>query len=166
MPDNLRPELGQPLGPVLIGDAIGSSIEAHRKDVIITVGDITTKTMLTAGITPQLSIIDFQVERKPFAELDIRFSDLNIFRIIIVSGPGFIAQEAIEVIKKWCGHPEEKIVLAISGEEDLLALSAIAYGPIGAVVYYGQPSKGIVEVSITEEKRNQAIALLDKFSVK
>jgi len=73
---------------------------------------------------------------------------------------------AIEVMKKWASHPEEKLVLAISGEEDLLALPAIAYAPVGAVVYYGQPGKGVVEVVITAEKRNQAIALLTKFSVK
>ena len=70
LPDNLRPEMKIPLGHILIGDAIGSSIEMHRGGCIITVGDITTKTMLTAGLTPHLSIIDFQVERKSFPELD------------------------------------------------------------------------------------------------
>ena len=91
---------------------------------------------------------------------------MKIFRVSIASGPGFIAKEAIEVIKKWTLHPEEKILLAISGEEDLLALPAIAYGPVGAVVYYGQPGSGVVEVVVTPEKQNLAIALLNKFSVK
>lgn len=164
MPDNLRPELRKPIGRVLIGDAIGSSIEAHRSGIIVTVGDITTKTLLTAGVTPSLSIVDFLVERKPYPELDGRFAAMNIFRVNVASGPGFIAKEAIEVIKKWSLHPEEKIMLAVSGEEDLLALPAIAYGPIGAVVYYGQPGKGTVEVVITQEKQKEAIALLGKFT--
>ena len=164
MPDNLRPELRKPIGQVLIGDAIGSSIEAHRKDIIVTVGDITTKTLLTAGVTPSLSIIDFLVERKPYPELDGRFAAMNIFRVTVPSGPGFIAKEAISVIQKWASHPEEKIVLAVSGEEDLLALPSIAYGPLGAVVYYGQPGIGMVEVVITQEKKNLAIALLGKFT--
>lgn len=164
LPDNMRPELGKPAGNVLIGDAIGSSIEAHRGDVIVTVGDITTKTFLTAGVTPSLSIVDFQVERKPYRELDGRFAALGIFRIHVPSGPGFIAKEAIEVIKKWSAHPEEKIVLTVTGEEDLLALPAIAYGPIGAFVYYGQPGQGLVEVIINQEKKNQAIALLGRFT--
>jgi pantetheine-phosphate adenylyltransferase len=164
LPDSLRPELSQPIGTVLIGDAIGSSIEAHRSGIIVTVGDITTKTLLTAGVTPSLSIVDFLVERKPFPELDGRFTAMNIFRIPVPSGPGFIAKEAIRVIQKWSVHPEEKIVLAVSGEEDLLALPAIAYGPLGAVVYYGQPGKGLVEVVISQEKKKQAIALLEKFT--
>ncbi len=164
LPDNLRPELSKPVGNVLIGDAIGSSIEAHRNDIIVTVGDITTKTLLTAGVIPSLSIIDFQVERKPYPELDGRFAGLGIFRIHVSSGPGFIAKEAMSVIQKWSMHPEEKIVLTVTGEEDLLALPAIAYGPVGAVVYYGQPGQGVVEVVINEEKKNQAVALLGKFT--
>jgi pantetheine-phosphate adenylyltransferase len=164
MPDNLRPELGTPMGQVLIGDAIGSSIEAHRRDIIVTVGDITTKTLLTAGVTPSLSIVDFQVERKPYRELDGRFAALNIFRVQVQSGPGFIAKEAIGVIQKWSMHPDKTMVLAVTGEEDLLALPAIAYGPPTSVVYYGQPGKGLVEVVVNQEKKNQAIALLEKFT--
>jgi pantetheine-phosphate adenylyltransferase len=163
MPDNLRPELRKPIGQVLIGDAIGSSIETHRKDIIVTVGDITTKTLLTAGVTPSLSIVDFLVDRKPYPELDGRFAAMNIFRVTVPSGPGFIAKEAIRVIQKWSMHPEEKIVLAVSGEEDLLALPAIAYGPTGAVVYYGQPGKGLVEVVISADKQREAKTLLARF---
>ena len=164
LPETIRPELTRPLGHVLLGDAIGSSIEAHRNGIIITVGDITTKTLLTAGVTPALSIVDFQVKRKPYPELDERLAALNIFRVSVQSGPGFIAKDAIAAIKKWVSHPEEKLVLAITGEEDLLALPAVAYGPIGAVVYYGQPDKGLVEVVITADKQQQTIALLAKFT--
>lgn len=163
LPDNLRPELGQPIGPVLIGDAIGSSIEAHRNGIIVTIGDITTKTLLSAGVIPSLSVVDFLVARAPYPELDGRFTALNIFRVHVNSGPGFIAKEAISVIQKWASHPEEKIVLAVSGEEDLLALPAIAYAPIGAVVYYGQPGKGAVEVVISADKQREAKALLARF---
>jgi cytidyltransferase-like protein len=166
LPDALRPELRIPLGNVLIGDAIGSSIEAHRSGVIVTVGDITTKTLLTAGVIPSLAIIDFQVKREPYPELESRFAALSIFRVNVASGPGFIATAAIEVLKKWSLHPEEKIVLAVSGEEDLLALPAIAYGPLSSVVYYGQPGQGVVEIIVTQEEKNKAIALLDQFSVK
>lgn len=164
MPDNLRPELRTPMGQVLIGDAIGSSIEAHRRGIIVTVGDITTKTLLTAGVTPFLSIVDFRVERKPYRELDGRFAALNIFRVNVQSGPGFIAQEAISVIQKWATHPHNTMVVVVDGEEDLLALPAIAYAPIGTVVYYGQPGQGAVEVLVTEDKHRQAIALLEKFT--
>lgn len=164
LPDNMRPELAKPLGDVRIGDAIGSSIETHRGDIIITVGDITTKLLLTTGVVPALSIVDFLVRRMPYPELDQRLKTLNIYRIHISSGPGFIAEEGIEIIKKWSVHPQEKLALVVTGEEDLLALPAIAYAPVGAVIYYGQPEKGVVEVIVSPEKKKEAIALLERFT--
>ena len=166
LPDNLRPELAKPIGPVLVGDAIGSSIEAHRNGIVVAVGDITAKIFLTAGVIPSLSIVDFQVARKPYPYLDAKFTERNIFRITVASGPGFITDEAVQCIQKWATHPADKTVLVVRGEEDLLALPAVAYGPPGAVVYYGQPGIGMVEVVITAEKKNEAIALLERFSVK
>ncbi len=165
MPDNLRPELVKPLGDVLTGDAIGSSIEKNRSGIIITVGDVTTKTLLTAGVTPSLTIVDFHVGRKLAPELDARLAGLNLFRVNIKSGPGYIAEEAIDFIKKWSSHPNDKTVLVIDGEEDLLTLPAVSYGPVGSIVYYGQPEKGLVEV-YTDKKRDDAAMLLAKFAVK
>lgn len=175
LPNSLRPELVKPLGEVLVGDSIGTSIEKHRNGIVIAVGDITTKTLLTAGVTPELIIVDFRVKRKPFPELDTKLTDLNLYRVNVKSGPGFIANDAIDLIKKWSTHPTDKTVLVVDGEEDLLALPAIAYGPENALVYYGQPQEaawacgptmheGMVEVMVTPEKKNEAVALLKRFS--
>lgn len=163
MPDNLRPELVKPLGEILAGDMIGSSFERRRDDVIIAVGDITTKNLLTAGVIPNLSIVDFQVGRKPYRDLDVKFTELNLYRVLVTSGPGYIAKEAITLIQKWATNPGNREVIIVNGEEDLTALPAIAYAPTGAVVYYGQPDRGLVEVGITEEKKKEAIELLNKF---
>lgn len=165
MPDALRPELTKPLGGVLTGDAIGSSIEKNRNSIVITVGDMTTKTILLAGMVPNLIIVDFHVARKPYPDNEEKLRELNLYRIPVVSGPGFIAKEAIETIRKWARHPSEKMIVAVSGEEDLLTLPAVAYGPAGSIVYYGQPNEGLVEVSV-DAKRNDAAMLLTKFAVK
>ncbi len=166
LPDNLRPELVKPLGVVLIGDTVGSSIEKHRQDIVIAVGDITTQTLLTAGVVPNLIIVDFQVGRRPFPGLEEKLNALTLSRVTVASGPGFIANAAVEFIKKWSTHPAEKTAIIVTGEEDLLALPAIVHAPPGAVIYYGQPGRGLVEVTITPEKKNEAIALLERFSVK
>lgn len=165
MPDALRPELGAPLGDLLTGDAIGTSIEKNRNGVIITVGDMTAKTLLTAGIVPNFIIVDFQVERKPYPDNDEKLKKLNLFTINVRSGPGFISNQAIETIQKWANHPAEKMILAITGEEDLLTLPVVAYGPAGAVVYYGQPNEGMVEVVISDEKKTKASEFLRRFDL-
>lgn len=155
MPDNLRPELARPLGTLCIGDAIGTSIETHRMHTVITVGDVTTTTMKTAGVVPALAIVDFLVGRKPY-------HSSVVADVTVVSGPGFIGREAIAIIQQWAKNIKP-MILVVHGEEDLLTIPAVAYGPVGAVVYYGQPGRGMVEVVVTEEKKYEARLLLDKF---
>lgn len=155
LPDNLRPELKKPLGVVL------TSVKERKSDCIITVGDVATKTLLLAGIQPTLAIIDNKVERKPYNDAK-KLLNTFIYRYIEVkSGPGFIAKEAIELIRKSMKMPQT--VIEVDGEEDLLALPAIVYAPLGAIVYYGQPQEGIVEVHVTKKTKGIAVALLSQF---
>ena len=175
MPESLRPELGLPLGAVLVGDGIGTSIENRRNGIIIAVGDMTTMTILTAGVVPHLTIVDYHVGRKPFPDIEAKLTALHLFQKTIESGPGFIADEAVGTVQKWAKHPDEKMIMVIKGEEDLLTLPAVAYGPIGSVVYYGQPplrlkssaghaGEGVVEVVISADKRQEAQDLLSRFT--
>lgn len=164
LPERLRQQLAKPIGRLLTGDHIGTSIEAHRNGTVMTVGDITTKMFLTAGVVPNLAIVDFQVARKPFRDLDAEFTKRNLYRVHVGSGPGFIAQEALTLIRKWAMHQDGHEALVVDGEEDLLTIPAIAYGPVGAVVYYGQPNEGLVEVEITREKQSEALALIRQFT--
>ncbi len=174
LPDNLRPELVRPLGDVLIGDTVGTSIEKHRHDILVAVGDVTTKTLLTAGVFPSLIIIDGKVGRKDYADALDRLKTLETSTVRVKSGPGYIAGEAVEQIKKWSMHPTDKTVIVVTGEEDLLTLPAISEAPIGSVIYYGQPPEaawacgptmhaGMVEVVVTQEKKDEAAAILTKF---
>ncbi len=155
MPESMRTILGKPLGTVLKGVAITASIESSLKKVIITVGDVATKTLLDAGITPTLSIIDGMVGRKPFPEVVYRLKGATVVK----SGPGYISREAVEAIKDATHH-----AIVIDGEEDLLVLPAILHAPLGSVLYYGQPNEGLVEVIVTEQKKQQVLALLGKFT--
>ncbi len=172
LPDALRPELQQPLGKVLIGEEIGRAIELRRGStaVVITVGDVATKTLLDAGIIPALSIIDGKVGRKPF--LDTRQLLQRLTGIIVVnvkSGPGYISREALEAVRGSLDKlgMTKKIVILIDGEEDLLALPAIAYAREGSIVYYGQPGTssmpGLVEVVVTPETKKRVVALISRF---
>ena len=166
LPDNLRPQLQQPMGLVLHGDMIATSLSKHRRDKIITVGDVATKTLLDAGITPSLMIIDNKVERKPYEGLK-KYRRLLEKSKKVTSGPGYISREAINAIKQ---HAR---IIEVDGEEDLLALPTIAYAPLGSIVYYGQPPiaawacgpilEGLVEVEVTDESRKNAQELLEQF---
>ncbi len=50
----------------------------------------------------------------------------------------------------------------MDGEEDLLTLVAILVAPAGSIVAYGQPEIGIVLVRISEDKKDEIQALIDR----
>lgn len=149
MPESLRSELAKPLG--VVRSSLARATGGAR--LIITVGDVTTKTFLDSGIVPQLMIIDHKVNRKPFAP----FTLPSLTRVRVVSGPGYISQSAIDAVKS------DARIIEVEGEEDLLVLPVIIEAPIGAVVYYGQPGKGLVEVVVTKQTKKKAIELLKQF---
>lgn len=169
LPDNLRPELQKPLGRIIAEDFITREVVKHKDDVVVTVGDITTQTIFSCGVRPSLAIVDLRVERHPFQEL-AAFKFPKYYDVVwVVSGPGYISNRAIDEIKKWdtAIRTRKHVVLVVSGEEDLLALPAIAYAPAGSIVYYGSPpatgARGLVEVVVTQDKKNEIFGLLDKF---
>lgn len=155
MPMVMRNELAMPLGKIVEEPTFHKSV--------ISVGDMTTSVLLEKGIIPRLIIVDNKVNRKPYDALKPKLEKLQRKTIFVESGPGFIAEAAIFHIQHAFGNDE--ITLEVVGEEDLLVLPVIEYAPIGSVVYYGQPQKGLVEVVVTTEKKEEVIALLKKFKV-
>lgn len=172
MPDSLRLELALPLGTVLkTPEMIMQSIHRNSDAIIIAVGDQTTKTLLEYGAYISCIIIDNKVNRKPFDALKPILHTLRAITTQAVSGPGYISQESIEAIARWRReYAQNKAIqlthiVEIDGEEDLLVLPVIDHAPFYSIVYYGQPGVGMVEVVVTKEKKNQAIAFFRKFIV-
>ncbi len=186
MPDALRPELQMPLGPVLPGAEIVSSLAKNKDRVIASVGDMTTKILLDAGCWPSLAVIDGKVGRKLYPDAQVQLREgirpCEVQFTQVTSGPGYIAKSAIDLIKKWSSQqfqlrqrvrPWEvkavNFVIEVDGEEDLLTLPVIVYSPIDSIVYYGQPPSagqegGLAEVMVTSRIKLQAQELLNKFN--
>ncbi len=133
---------------------------------MITVGDVATETLLERNVVPSLVIIDGKVGRMPYEEAR-RLLTTFIYRYMKVkSGPGFIAKDAILLIRRWARHPRKQCAIEVDGEEDLLTLPAITEAPHGSVIYYGQPGKGLVEIEVTKDIQQQVKKLLRQFPVK
>lgn len=175
MPESMRTILGKPMGNILRGKDIAAAIRLHTRDTVITVGDLSTKTVIDAGVLPSLAIIDGQVGRKPYtaayesltSKAWASGAQKHGFEKV-KSGPGFISREAIEAIQQLFTHPSSPIphhVLIIDGEEDLLVLPVIKYAPLGSILYYGQPGEGMVEVTVTKEVQKKCQDLLLRFLI-
>ncbi|OGK23557.1 hypothetical protein A2954_02505 [Candidatus Roizmanbacteria bacterium RIFCSPLOWO2_01_FULL_37_12] len=97
---------------------------------------------------------------------------LNLFRVsnlefrICQNQPGTINLETSNIIKKTVKKylaKRKKSLILVKGEEDLLALPAILFAPLDAVVLYGQIDMGVVMVEVTEERKKEVKRILRKF---
>jgi phosphopantetheine adenylyltransferase/uncharacterized protein (UPF0218 family) len=174
MPDSMRDELIRPVGILLQDEAeIDRSIKEIQKNVIITVGDVTTSRLMKAGVTPSLAIVDLMVQRKSFKTFDAYGFSPFVRIMRSVSGPGFIADSAVEAISDWATDEKARrhipYAIIVQGEEDLLVLPAIVASPVGAVVLYGQPpsnvsKEGLVMVTVTKELQTRIEEILSRFT--
>jgi pantetheine-phosphate adenylyltransferase len=163
LPDALRKTLTQPIG-TLIPD--GTRIPVLSKDTTsISVGDTTTAKLLSWGMQPTLACIDFQAQRQAFDWEKTLWETLVKDRSVsyFTSGPGFIGHDVMGAIARWSEHPNQTLFV-IDGEEDLLVLPAILYAPLGTLVYYGQPDKGIIRVLVTSKMKKKVSTLLSQFT--
>ena len=163
LPEELRPELAKPLGRVFDAERVkGPAFVRLVKNslVVITVGDRVTDTLETMGRTPDVHVID-GIERRSRRELP----DVPFERVVRVSNPaGTLTRGAIGGVRKaFAWKPPVRVI--VDGEEDLLAVLAIAMAPRGAVVFYGQPKVGVVAVEVDAASRARSRLILAKMGI-
>lgn len=147
-----------PLGELISDDQItGSKLRnlLREKIKITTVGDATTDRVFTAGIIPDVQIVDGKSMRKvrplPGGSYEAEMK--------VVNDPGMISEQAMSVMVE-CYRGDRSTRIIVDGEEDLLALPAINLSPIGAIVLYGQPKEGIVMVEVNSKVKRKVQTIL------
>ncbi len=125
---------------------------------VISVGDVTTKLLLSNNLIPDLAIIDEYVQRKKVPMLDI-----NSFMFREAKNPAAtITREAWMEIRKAIHIFDVKFLIKIPGEEDLLVIPAVFEAPLNSKVLYGQPNEGLVVVTVNKEIKQKVQALMQK----
>lgn len=157
LPEDMRAELATPLGRVFSGEETnGPEFQRLVKEspMIVTVGDRVTDTLGSMGRTPDVQVVDGverRIKRKP--------PSVPYARLVKVKNPaGTLTAEAISGMKQaFVG--KKPVRVQVDGEEDLMAMLAIAMAPVFAMVFYGQPGVGVVAVrtDATAKARNRAI---------
>ncbi|WP_339105708.1 GTP-dependent dephospho-CoA kinase family protein [Haloterrigena salinisoli] len=158
LPDELRHELKEPMGP------IETDADRLLEDVdgpLIAVGDVVTYHFLQAGRPPDVALVDERTKRSAVDE-EIRETVTEGTTVEVVNPPAEISQAVVEALLEGLARDEPTTIL-VEGEEDLVALPAIVAAPEGGSVVYGQPDEGMVHVKVTEEHRQDMRALLDRF---
>ena len=157
LPEELRTRLAAPLGTVYSAEeAKGPDFErlVRSASMTVTVGDRVTDTLGAMGRTPDVQVVDGVERRVVRAVPTVPYA-----RLIRVKNPaGMITEEAITGMKKaFLG--KKPVRVHVEGEEDLMAMLAIAMAPVSAIVFYGQPETGVVAVKANAiaKSRNRAI---------
>ena len=154
LPVGLRAKLAKPMGRLfkaaeIAGPEFGRLVT--DAPMVVTVGDKVTETVGAMGRVPDVQVVDSLENRRQRTPPDVPFGR----RIPVKNPPATITEEAIAGIREAIrGRKPARV--AVDGEEDLLAIPAIASAPHGSTVYYGQPGVGVVLVTVDERARRSA----------
>jgi GTP-dependent dephospho-CoA kinase len=162
LPKALQDELKQPLGR-LVDEPTLLSLLRHES-YIVSVGDRVTYTVLSQGIQPSVCIVDFILERHPYAPMmKTVISGYGTTVVRVRNPPGTISDELWTALVDVFVHPERfPVRVEVQGEEDLAALAAIALAPGGATIIYGLPNRGVVVVTATPEHKKKINNVLQR----
>ncbi len=147
IPEKYRQALAKPPEVLVTKE---SQIEFFQEKILITVGDVVTRTALKFNIIPKISVIDMKTKRDEAMEDIPEKWDRTLN---VRNPPGKITVEmwnAIEDSLKFKG----KTLIKVDGEEDLASLPCIYLSPNGAIVIYGVPDKGIAVYEVGEPLKN------------
>ena len=157
LPDVLRSDLKDPLGPI---HPDMSALLDEIDGALITVGDVVSYQAMEAGRIPAVAIIDGQTKRSAVdPEIEQAISTHAGKRLHATNPAGEITQSMLDgiVAALACDTPTQ---LVVDGEEDLAALPVILAAPVGAHVLYGQPDAGVVHVLVNDETKERVQQLL------
>jgi uncharacterized protein (UPF0218 family) len=124
---------------------------------VYAVGDVVTCNLVTAGITPDVAIIDGYSMRIRCTRTPILLSR----RIRVKNPPGTLTEELLGAIEDAIANPPALII--VEGEEDLAVIPVVLAAPEGAVVLYGQPNEGVVVRIVDEGARKRAREMIALF---
>ncbi|MEA2054583.1 MAG: DUF359 domain-containing protein [Candidatus Thermoplasmatota archaeon] len=157
--DNKRNELRKIMGELITEDDIDKK---EMKGKIVSVGDMVTATLKKHGIEPDISIVDYKIERKKCGhELKNIIREGNEKVKKVRNPQKKITDDLWNAIEEAYAR-NEKVRIEVEGEDDLAALPAICLAPPDTTVMYGLPSRGIVFVEVGDDERKKVWSFLKK----
>ena len=150
------------MGELWIGDVetnlerLINFLKENKPSRLATVGDFVSYNVLAADIKPEIIVVDHKIMRKSIEPIEIEREHVHA-----PNPAGTITAAAQTVLYdavKRCKH----LAVIIDGEEDLLVLPLMVFLPDDSIIIYGQPRKGMVKITMTEERRTWAKKFMSK----
>jgi len=161
LPENLREELGRPIGKIVSAWSLRKHIDGSPK--VISVGDVVTITLLQMKYEPDVAVFDYKTRRMEDYEAKERIAKMSGKLVKVENPPAKITRGLWKAVRE-AVNAKERTKIEVSGEEDLASLVAIALAPDGAHVLYGIPKRGLMVVEVNKETRALAVAVIKKMA--
>jgi uncharacterized protein (UPF0218 family) len=159
----MREELKEPLGILLVGDpqdivkSLNKRFQRIKPSMLASVGDVSSKNLLDNCMKPDIVVIDNKVMRIPVKTTAFE----GRINITARNSPGTINEDAWRSLEK-AVMLKSRVTVIVEGEEDLLVLPLILLMPLGSVITYGQPGRGMVMLEVTEERKRWACGFIER----
>ena len=145
--DELREKLKEPLGEL--------RKSPDWDGEFVTVGDECSSMAAMGGATPVLMVYDNKIRRRDVGDDKKEAIEKMPGKKITVDNPAGTITDSAELAVK-LGFENAPAKIEVNGEEDLLVLPCIMHAKEGMVIYYGQPEKGIVKITVNPDSREKA----------
>ena len=163
MPDGFREEFKRTLGPTVTDAGLLAAVNGRP---VTAIGDITSASVLKAGLKPMLIIVDFGTRRGPLPKGDRDLKRVQAYgdRVVNVKNPAAVLTKdlwtAIKDAYDRAARDGTSTRIEVDGEEDLASLPCLIMAPEGSVVTYGVPSKGMTVVTTGKDIRELVVRVL------
>jgi len=162
LPSHLREQLAEPIGDLV--DEPQLLERAQDLHPFISIGDMVTKTFLSHGIIPDISIVDYLHKRSQVDSATKQLITQQKATVYTVKNPPSTITEELHDTIKFCldhldGGPQR---IEVEGEEDLASLAAIQLAPEGVTVIYGLPNRGVIIVTVNTYHKQKVQTILEK----
>jgi len=167
LPKHLREEMREPVGKV-VNDVQDIKTRISESQLLISVGDIVSKSLTDIECVPDIQIIDFKSRRHELdEEIHVKNSDSDGYKKY-KNKAGSIQKEVVQAYKETIEsiiENKEKKIIVIDGEEDLLALPSILFAPINSLVCYGHfDLNAVILIEANEKNKEIVYNLLKQFN--
>jgi len=143
--DDQRQFFRQPQGEIV------DQPSTRDSDLACVVGDHSLEKFIQHRWHYDLAAYDLKEQRQKLNSAALA----NLNPDITVENPaGSITLELIQALKK-------NRLIFVNGEEDLAAVALMLLLPLNSKIYYGQPNQGLIEMVVTEEKKDQFLQILN-----
>jgi len=155
LPDGHRSLFRDPFGTLY--PSVEEILPLLLDTMVIMVGDVVTHNVRKRGIIPAVAIVDGYTMREPCR----RMPEIVGNCIQVKNPAGTITEDLIRALDAAVKNPPSTII--VDGEEDLAVIPMVIAAPVGSVILYGQPKKGVVLRTVTLEAQKIAREYLGHF---